>query len=113
MSNSVGHCCGHSHTAQLAYARVSLPILTWPTLRSRRNHLDKARNGNNTANQLNLFLYQTMVNAAWRNMDMPRQVKPGETGQPPLAAEPALPHHCLRTEQRRGFQPPAARPGNE
>ena len=45
---------------------------------------DKARNANNTANQLNLFLYQTVVDAALRNMDMPRQVKPGETGQPPL-----------------------------
>ena len=48
---------------------------------------DKARDGNNNANQLNLFLYQTMLNAAWRNMDMPRQVKPGETGQPPLALD--------------------------
>lgn len=38
-----------------------------------------------TTNLINLFLYQTMVNAAWRNMDMPRQVKPGEMGQPPLA----------------------------
>ena len=46
--------------------------------------LDKAR-GNNNANQLNLFLYQVLPNAAWRNMDMPRQVKPGETGMPPLA----------------------------
>ncbi|MBD2773380.1 DUF4255 domain-containing protein [Iningainema tapete] len=44
---------------------------------------EKARNGRN--NQLNLFLYQTMPNAAWRNMDMASQVKPGETGQPPLA----------------------------
>lgn len=45
---------------------------------------DRAR-GTNTVNQLNLFLYQTAVNAAWRNRDMPRQVAPGETGQPPLA----------------------------
>jgi hypothetical protein len=45
---------------------------------------DKAR-GTNNANQINLFLYQTSVNGALRNMDMPRQVKPGETGQPPLA----------------------------
>ena len=34
---------------------------------------------------LNLFLYQTVINGAWRNMDIPRRVKPGETGQPPLA----------------------------
>ena len=45
---------------------------------------DRARN-NIAGNQLNLFLYQTVPNAAWRNMDMPRQVKPGETGAPPLA----------------------------
>jgi hypothetical protein len=45
---------------------------------------DKARNGI-TTNQVNLFLYQTEVNAAWRNMDIPRQVRPGETGRPPLA----------------------------
>jgi len=44
---------------------------------------EKARDGN--TNQLNLFLYQTVPNAAWRNWDLPNQVKPGETGQPPLA----------------------------
>ena len=37
-----------------------------------------------TADQLNIFLYHMPLNAAWRNMDMPRQVRPGETGQPPL-----------------------------
>jgi Pvc16 N-terminal domain len=47
---------------------------------------DKARDNNgNATNQVNLFLYQTKENAAWRNMDIPNQVKPGETGQPPLA----------------------------
>lgn len=45
--------------------------------------LDKARTG--STNQLNLFLYQTAVNAAWRNMDMPRRTRPNEQGQPPLA----------------------------
>jgi hypothetical protein len=48
--------------------------------------LDKARDNNaNNGNQVNLFLYQTQINAAWRNMDIPTQVKPGETGQSPLA----------------------------
>lgn len=37
--------------------------------------------------RVNLFLYQTQINAAWRNMDMPRQTKPNETGQPPLALD--------------------------
>jgi len=44
---------------------------------------DKARE-NMSGDQVNLFLYQTMPDGAWRNMDMPRQLKPGETGQPPL-----------------------------
>jgi hypothetical protein len=45
---------------------------------------DKARTGI-TSNQLNLFLYQVLPNAAWRNQDYPVAVKPGETGMPPLA----------------------------
>ncbi len=45
---------------------------------------DMARNGV-TSNQVNLFLYHTAPNAAWRNMDVPVQVKPGETAFPPLA----------------------------
>src|SRR5271169_381853 len=45
---------------------------------------DKAR-GNGNANQLNLFLYQILPNAAWRNMNIPTQVAQGETGNPPLA----------------------------
>jgi hypothetical protein len=44
--------------------------------------LDVARQGNNS--QVNLFLYHTSINAAWRNQDMPHQVKAGETSQPPL-----------------------------
>jgi hypothetical protein len=45
--------------------------------------LDKAR-GTNTANQLNLYLYQIQRNGAWVNSDMPREVHSGETGFPPL-----------------------------
>jgi hypothetical protein len=45
---------------------------------------DKARADNATATQLNLFLYQVVRNAAWVNADMPRQVLPGEVGNPPL-----------------------------
>jgi hypothetical protein len=47
--------------------------------------MDKARSDANNPNQINLFLYQTLPNAAWRNADMPRQVRPGETAPPPLA----------------------------
>lgn len=47
---------------------------------------DKARAaGAADVDQINIFLYQTMPNAAWRNMDLPRQVRPGETAQPPVA----------------------------
>ncbi len=45
---------------------------------------DKAR-GNGNGSQLNVFLYHTAVNAAWRNMDFPQELRPGETGHPPLA----------------------------
>lgn len=44
---------------------------------------DKAR-GNNSGNQVNLFLYQTVLDGAWRNQDLPPGVKAGESGQPPL-----------------------------
>jgi hypothetical protein len=45
--------------------------------------LDNARRST-TGNQLNLFLYQVLPDAALRNQDMPRRTKPGETGYPPL-----------------------------
>jgi hypothetical protein len=45
---------------------------------------DQARKGITTA-QINLFLYQTAFNGAWRNQNMPGRVRPGETGVPPLA----------------------------
>jgi hypothetical protein len=45
--------------------------------------LDNARRST-TGHQLNLFLYQVLPDAALRNQDMPRQVKSGETGYPPL-----------------------------
>lgn len=44
---------------------------------------DKAR-GTATNNQLNLFLYQTALNGSLRNMDMPGQIRSGESGNPPL-----------------------------
>ena len=36
-------------------------------------------------NSINVFLYHTMPNAAWRNADLPGQVRAGEVGHPPLA----------------------------
>jgi hypothetical protein len=46
--------------------------------------MGKAR-GNRTTNQLNIFLYLTVPNAALRNMDFPRRVRSGESGLPPVA----------------------------
>ncbi|MGK7902096.1 MAG: DUF4255 domain-containing protein, partial [Hormoscilla sp.] len=47
-------------------------------------HLDKAQDGGLENNQINIFLFQTRPNSAWRNLDMPT-VKSGETGKAPLA----------------------------
>ncbi|MFB2894823.1 DUF4255 domain-containing protein [Aerosakkonemataceae cyanobacterium BLCC-F50] len=46
---------------------------------------DKARDNGDSGNQINIFLYQTVPNAAWRNQDLRNRVKPGEIGQAPLA----------------------------
>jgi hypothetical protein len=43
---------------------------------------DRARQGA-PVNQVNLFLWRTAIDAAWRNQDPPA-VRPGESGQPPL-----------------------------
>lgn len=79
-----------SNTLAISAVTLTLRSLLTNGIRQELNDIqvttltpDKAR-GNNSFNQLNLFLYQTMPNAAWRNQDMPRQVKPGERGYPPL-----------------------------
>jgi hypothetical protein len=46
--------------------------------------LDKAYEFSTNKNQVNLFLYHVEYNAAWRNMNLPGLLKPGETGHPPL-----------------------------
>lgn len=47
--------------------------------------LDRARVTDAAHNRLNLFLYHMELNAAWRNQDLPRQARPGESSFPPLA----------------------------
>lgn len=47
--------------------------------------LDEAYEKNKDKNYVNLFLYHVEHSAAWRNMDIPGQVKQGETGHSPLA----------------------------
>lgn len=46
--------------------------------------LDKAASDQH-AERVNLFLYQTSPNAAWRNREIPGAVRGGESGFPPLA----------------------------
>jgi len=64
----------------------SLPNDTRPTAQIEVTTLppDRVRLPDASRNRLNLFLYQTEMNPAWRNLDLPRQVRPGEAGQPPL-----------------------------
>jgi len=58
---------------------------------------DVARKGITKA-QINLYLYQVVANAAWRNLDMPQQTRAGETAPPALA----LNLHYLITAYGRG-----------
>ena len=44
---------------------------------------DRARTDAGAGDQLNLFLYRTAIDAAWRNQD-PRGPPAGRTGRPPL-----------------------------
>jgi hypothetical protein len=48
---------------------------------------DRARNGVGQSNQLNLFMYQTALDAGWRNRSLPQQNRPSESGRPPLALQ--------------------------
>ncbi len=76
MSNGLAIAAVTSTLKLLLESHLNLhPVSTFPP--------DKARNGN-TGDQINLFLYHTAIDAAWRNMDIPYQVRPGEIGQPPL-----------------------------
>ncbi|HEX2832555.1 MAG TPA: DUF4255 domain-containing protein [Thermoanaerobaculia bacterium] len=45
----------------------------------------KVRDQHPSQNVVNVFLYRTDLNAGWRNMPLPSQTKPGESGPPPLA----------------------------
>jgi hypothetical protein len=46
---------------------------------------DKSNAEAQNPNRLNLFLFQVVPNAAWRNTNLPDRTRPGEAGQPPLA----------------------------
>lgn len=50
---------------------------------------DKAQtfNAGEGGGWINLFLYHTQINPAWRNTNSPRQLKPNESGFPPLGLD--------------------------
>jgi hypothetical protein len=64
----------------------ALPSDTRPTTQIEVTTLppDRVRLPDASHSRLNLFLYQTDINATWRNMDLPRRVRPGEAGHAPL-----------------------------
>jgi len=45
----------------------------------------KVRDAHPSQNVVNVFLYRTDLNAAWRNLPLPSQTRPGEDGPSPLA----------------------------
>ena len=59
-------------------------MANWPTPRSPPSPLDKARDGAATSNQLNLFLYLILPNAALRNQALVGRSS-GDVAFPPLA----------------------------
>lgn len=76
MSNQLAIAAVTATLRSLLVRGVGIPEVT-------ARPLDNARRSA-TGNQLNLFLYQVLPDAALRNQDMPRLTKPGETGHPPL-----------------------------
>ncbi len=97
MSNSLAVAATTATLRNLLLAEVPKADTDLSDLEVTTQPLDAARKGISKA-QLNLFLYQTLTNAAWRNLDMPGQVRSGETGSPPLA----LNLHYLITTYGRG-----------
>jgi hypothetical protein len=75
MSNKLAIAAVTATLRSLLVRGVGIPEVT-------ARPLDNARRSA-TGHQLNLFLYQVLPDAAFRNQDMP-QIKLGETGYPPL-----------------------------
>jgi hypothetical protein len=83
MSNSLAIAAATATIRNLLLTQVPLIDNDLSDLEVTTQPPDLARK-NVTKAQLNLFLYGTVVAAAWRNRDPP-QARPGETGNPPLA----------------------------
>ena len=76
MSNQLAIAAVTATLRSLLVRGVGIPEVT-------ARPLDNARRSA-TGHQLNLFLYQVLPDAAFRNQDMPVRTKPGETGYPAL-----------------------------
>jgi len=82
MSNALAIAAVTATLRSLIEAGVETdPSLSGVTVTTRP--LDKARDSN-ANNQVNLFLYHTVINPTWRNMDIPRTVHPGSHDHTPL-----------------------------
>lgn len=97
MSNALAIAAATATLRGLLLSGIQRLDTTLTDLEVTAQPLDRARGGVSSA-QLNLFLYQTVPNGTWRNMDHPRQLRPGETGTPPLA----LNLHYVLTAYGRG-----------
>jgi Pvc16 N-terminal domain len=80
MSNGKAIAAVTASLRALLSAKLHDPLATDPNVTTFSP--DKAHD--DTGDRVNLFLYHTQVEPSWRNTDLPRQNKPGETGHPPL-----------------------------
>lgn len=80
MSNPIAIAAVTATLRNLLYAGVNTDV---PGTGVTTRPPDRAR-ANVQGNQVNLFLYQTKLDAAWRNQEMFGSVQAGEAGQPPL-----------------------------
>jgi Pvc16 N-terminal domain len=81
MSNNAAIAAVTATLTNMIQAAVAAdPVVSGGTVTARPP--DRARQGA-PVNQVNLFLYRTSIDAAWRNQDPP-SARPGESAQPPL-----------------------------
>jgi hypothetical protein len=81
MSNNAAIAAVTATLTKMIQAAVAAdPVVSNGTVTARPP--DRARQGA-PVNQVNIFLYRTSIDAAWRNQDPP-SARPGESGQPPL-----------------------------
>lgn len=80
MSNALAMAAVTATLRNLILSAPNLPSGTHVTALS-----PQEANDSTLGNQINLFLYHVLPNAAWRNRDLPGHLKPGETGLTPLS----------------------------